>query len=98
AAKSPDRQPTPDNFAERGEVRANPKQLLDASASHSEPGHHFIENQKGSVAIAFGAQCLKKVFAREIESGVCRDGLKNDCRDRSRIFAKGGADRFEVVE
>src|SRR5437588_11971101 len=97
-AKSTDGEPAADYFAERSQVRANAKEFLGAATSHAETGHHFVENQERTVAVAFVAKCLKKIFARKIEAGVGGNWFENDCCDRFRIFMKGCAHGFDIVK
>src|SRR3954469_9815003 len=48
------------HFSQCRQVGTNSKNFLRASPGHAETGHHFVENEKGAMFVALGAEFLQK--------------------------------------
>ena len=93
AADRADRQSSPDNLAQAGEVGADAGQGLPAAVCKTESGDHLVEDQKRAVLSRDFPQGFEESRARRHDPHVSGDRLDNDAGDllpeTGEYFANG---------
>lgn len=93
-----DREPSADDFAHRGEIGADAKNLLRSAGSQAEARHHLVKNEDGSVFGAEFAEKLQESRMGKIEAGIRGDGFQNNSGEFGSVVCEKGAQGLRVIE
>ena len=97
AAVRADREPAPDNLAERREVRRYAVVLLRAPLGDAKAGHDLVENQHGAGFRGFVAKRLEKFRRAGHAAHVSADRFDNHARYLSAEFCERLSNAGDVV-